>query len=298
VIAPRGRLLVPFLLRDAGVEVLRDQRYAEGAGRRHLLDVYRPRAGVRGAPILFQIHGGAWVIGDKRQQALPLMLHMAARGWICVAANYRLAPKATFPDPIVDLKLALRWIKEHAAELGGDPDFVTVTGGSAGGHLSALLALSAGEPAFQPGFESFDARVAACVPFYGVYDFTNRFGHDFRDGRRAFLERMLFKRRFADDPQAFEQASPLFHVHADAPPFFVVHGTHDRLVPVAEARDFVRALRERSRAPVAYAELPVAQHAFELFHSLRTRHVVDAVGRFLRFVHAEHRARGGRTQAA
>ena len=78
-----------------------------------------------------------------------------------------------------DLKLALRWIKEHAAELGGDPDFVAVTGGSAGGHLSALLALSAGEPAFQPGFESFDARVAACVPFYGVYDFTNRFGHDF-----------------------------------------------------------------------------------------------------------------------
>jgi acetyl esterase/lipase len=293
-----GRLVLPLLLRDPAVEVTRNLPYAEGAGRRHQLDVYRPRRGVSGAPVLLQIHGGAWVLGDKRQQALPLMLHMAARGWVCVAANYRLAPRATFPDPVIDLKRALAWIRQHVAEYGGDPDFIAVTGGSAGGHLSALVALTANDPEYQPGFESVDTRVQAAVPFYGVYDFTNRFGHDARDGRRAFLERVVMKKRLADDREAFERASPMSRIHADAPPFFILHGTHDSLVPVAEAREFARLLRATSRAPVAYAEIPAAQHAFEIFHSLRTRHVVQAVARFLDWAHALHLARGGRTRAA
>ena len=284
----RSRLVVPFLLRDPAVRVVRDVRYAEGAGRRHLLDVYAPREGptAPGAPVLLQVHGGAWVVGDKRQQALPLMLHLAARGWVCVAANYRLSPRTTFPDHLIDLKLALRWIRAHAAEYGGDPGFVAVTGGSAGGHLSALLALTPNDPRFQPGFEDVDTRLRACVPFYGLYDLANRFDHPHWRGLERFWSRLVLKRRFAEDPQAYRDASPAEHARADAPPFFVIHGTHDSLAPVAEARAFVAHLGAVSRSPVAYAEVPGAQHAFEIFHSLRTRHVVEGVARFLAWVHA------------
>src|SRR4029453_6269860 len=133
-------LLLPFYLRDRHVERVKNIPYAEGAGRRHLLDVWRPKSGAHKAPVLFQLHGGAWMVGDKSQQALPLMLHVAAEGWVCVAANYRLSPRASFPDQLLDCKLALRWIREHIAEYGGDPDFVVVTGGSAGGGPRALLA--------------------------------------------------------------------------------------------------------------------------------------------------------------
>jgi acetyl esterase/lipase len=282
----RSRLVVPFLLYDPDVRTLRDLRYADGAGRRHLLDVYLPRGVVRDAPVLLQVHGGGWVIGEKRQQALPLMLHLASRGWVCVAANYRLSPRATFPDHILDLKLAIRWIRAHIAEYGGDPSFLVVTGGSAGGHLSAFVALTANDPEYQPGFETVDTSVQACVPFYGLYDFANRFKHAHFDGFEQFLGRFVLKARFADDPTAFEKASPVNRVHPDAPPFFVIHGTHDSLAPVDEARGFVKLLRQTSRAPVVYAELPGAQHAFELFHSLRTQHVVRGVDRFLTYVHS------------
>ena len=104
---------------------------------------------------------------DDRQEApagLPLMYHLAARGWVCVAANYRLSPRATFPDHLIDVKRALAWIKRHGAEYGADPDFVVVTGGSAGGHLAALVALTANDPEYQPGFEDVDTTVQALRP--------------------------------------------------------------------------------------------------------------------------------------
>lgn len=282
----------PFHFHHPGVEVIRNLRYAPGAGRRHLLDIYRPRDGVGDAPVLLQVHGGGWVMGDKRQQALPLMTHLASRGWVCVAANYRLSPAATFPDHLVDLKQALRFIRERIAEFGGDPRFVAATGGSAGGHLASLLALTAEDRSLQPGFEEVDTRVQACVPFYGVYDLAGRFGLEHFHAFERFLGRVVLKRRFSEAPEAFRAASPVHRVHADAPPFFVIHGTHDSLAPVEEARAFVAALREVSKAPVAYAELPGAQHAFEVFHSLRCRDTVHAVDRFLAAVLADWRAAG------
>ncbi len=288
----RFQLLLPFYLRDRRVERVRSIQYAPGAGRRHRLDVYRPRAGVEGAPVLLQIHGGAWVIGDKGQQGLPLMLHLAARGWVCVANNYRLSPRAKFPDHLVDCKLALRWVREHVAEYGGNPDFVVVTGGSAGGHLSALVALTANDPAYQPGFEETDTAVSACVPFYGVYDLVDLFGRHGGPARGAArFERMVMGTTLAEDQAAFERASPIAHVSEDAPPFFVVHGSRDNLVPVGQARRFVAALRARSREPVLYAEVPGASHAFEIFHSIRTAYAVLGVERFLAWLYSAYRAR-------
>jgi acetyl esterase/lipase len=289
----RLQLMLPFYLRDRRVGRVRNIQYAPGAGRRHRLDVYRPREGITGAPVLLQIHGGAWVIGDKSQQGLPLMLHLAARGWVCVANNYRLSPRATFPDHLVDCKLALRWIREHIAEYGGNPDFVVVTGGSAGGHLSSLVALTANDAAYQPGFEDTDTAVSACVPFYGVYDVAEMFegGHWGAQRRSARFERMIFGTTLDEDHAAFERASPITHVSEGAPPFFVVHGASDNLVPVGQARRFVAALRARSREPVLYGEVPGASHAFEIFHSVRTAYAVLGVERFLAWLYSAYRAR-------
>ncbi|MCC6847340.1 MAG: alpha/beta hydrolase [Deltaproteobacteria bacterium] len=289
---PFRRIARPFKFPVRGVERIRNVAYGPH-GRRNQLDVYLPLAadGAGPFPILFQIHGGGWTIGQKDQQALPLLYHLAARGWLCVAANYRLSPRATFPDHLVDVKRALAWTKRHAAEYGGDPSFVVVTGGSAGGHLAALVALTANDPEYQPGFEDADTTVQGCVPFYGVYDFLDRYGERGRASMTSFLGRLVMKSSPETDRDAWEKASPIARVHADAPPFFVIHGTHDSLAYVEDARHFVRALRGVSRHPVVYAELPGAQHAFDIFHSRRSAYAVDAVTRFVERLRVEELAR-------
>ncbi|MFO0687542.1 MAG: alpha/beta hydrolase [Myxococcota bacterium] len=269
-------------------------------GGRNRLDLHLPagaRAGDR-RPVLLQVHGGAWIMGDKREQGRPLMAHLAARGWVCAATNYRLSPAATMPDQIVDVKRALAWLRANVADYGGDPDFICITGGSAGGHLSSLAALTPNDPRFQPGFESVDTRVEACVPFYGVFDFLDRAG-DRRFGKMAdALGPMIFKCRPEDDPELWDAVCPIARVHDAAPPFFVIQGSHDSLVFAEEAVRFVGALRAASRSPVAFAELPGAQHAFEIFHSPRSAHAVRAATAFLEHVHAEYRHRVSRERSA
>ena len=277
-------ILLPFSIRHPNVERIRNIRYARVAGQNIRLDVYRSPSHPIGCPVLLQVHGGAWVLGSKNEQGLPLMRRLAERGWVCVSADYRLSPGATFPDHLIDLKRAVAWIRAHIAEYGGDPDRLVVTGGSAGGHLASLVALTANDPQYQPGFESVDTSVVACVSFYGVYDFTNRFGVWRHDGLRHVLERQVMKASLDEAPEAYEAASPVARVTPDDPPFFVIHGSHDTLVPVAEARHFCEALRRTARVPVVYAEIPGAQHAFEIFSSLRTTFVLHGVERFLAWV--------------
>ncbi len=266
------------------------------AGYRNQLDIWRhpalPRDGR--APVLLQVHGGGWIIGNKEQQAMPLLAHMAERGWIGVSINYRLSPRATWPDHIVDVKRALAWIRKNIADHGGDPDYVAITGGSAGGHLSSLAALTPNEPEFQPGFEEVDTSVVAAVPFYGVYDWTNRDGTG-RADMEDILARFILKSRLADDHDRWDLASTMTWVRPDAPPFMILHGTNDTLVPVEQARSFAAMLKAESKNPVVYAELPGAQHAFELFDSPRTLFALDAVDRFLEAmrVRAGHLERTG-----
>ena len=106
----------------------------------NVADIWRRRGLPRDgkAPVLLQVPGGAWMIGMRRPHAYPLMSHLASRGWVCVSIGYRVSPRHPWPDHIVDVKRALAWVKENIAAYGGDPDFVAITGGSAGGHLSAL----------------------------------------------------------------------------------------------------------------------------------------------------------------
>jgi acetyl esterase/lipase len=279
---PRRDLRHPFRPRRDGVTIVRNIAYGEH--RRNRLDVFRPAEPVSGAPVLFQIHGGAWVTGAKHQQGQPLMVHLASRGWVCVAINYRLSPGVRFPTHLIDCKRALAWVREHIAEHGGDPDFVVVTGGSAGGHLTALVALTAGDPRYQPGFESVDTSVAAAVPMYGVFDFADRHHVRGRAAMTPFLERMVMPTRLRNDPEGWDAASPVALVRADAPPFFVIHGSHDALAWVEDARHFVAALRAVSESPVVYAEIPFTQHAFDILTTTRSIHTVNAIARFCEWV--------------
>lgn len=296
----RQRLL-PLPMWDARVEHLKNIVFHRAGGVNLRLDIYRPRHGKGPFPTILHVHGGAWMIGSKDDQGKPLAHRMAAHGWVVVSANYRLSPRFAWPDHIVDVKAAIRWIKEHGAEYGADPDFIAITGGSAGGHLAALAALTPNDPAFQPGFEQADTTVQACVPFYGVYDFTDRRGHWKRSLLRPMLEHRIVKKRLRDDFEVFDKASPMSRVHPGAPPFFVIHGTRDTMVPIAEARTFVELLRAASRAPVLFAELPGAQHAFEIFPSERTGHALMGVERFLAWTYSvwrEKRDARGHTEAA
>ncbi len=291
------QLVMPFPMRHPEVERLRDITYARVGNLDLKLDVYRPRVRREGCPTLLQIHGGAWILGSKNEQGIPLMLALASHGWVCVAANYRLSPRATFPDHLIDVKRALAWIRAHGAEYGADPDFLVVTGGSAGGHLAALVGLTANDPEYQPGFEAVDTAVCGCVAFYGVYDFTDRYGLWAHGGLQRLLERRVMKVSRRAAPEAWDRASPMSRVRADAPPFFVIHGDRDTLVPVAEARRFAETLREGTGGPVVYAEIPGAQHAFEIFPSLRSTFVIHGVERFLAYLYSgylEGRGTGAR----
>ncbi len=285
---PWRKLLNPFSRRNPRVRVDKDLRYSD-AGKRGLLDVYRPvDREVAGAPVLIQVHGGGWTLGSKDEQGIPLMQRMAERGWVCVAINYRLAPRDAFPAQIIDVKKAIAWVKEHIEEYGGDPSYVVISGGSAGGHLAALAALTPNDPEYQPGFEGADTQVQAAVPFYGVYDFAGATGlTNALLMRDRYLAPKIVQRTWDEDPEVFEHGSPILRITPDAPDFFVLHGDHDSLVAVEQARLFVAALRETSKNSVAYAEFPGTQHAFDIFPSIRSEHVVRAVERYLEW----HRAR-------
>jgi acetyl esterase/lipase len=203
-------------------------------------------------------HGGTFVRGGKNREARPLLYRLASQGWVCISANYRLGPAARFPDHHIDAKKVIAWVQEHGYEYGADPAVVFVAGSSAGGHLAAFAALTPNDAVFQPGFERANTSVTAAICLYGYY------------GSLDDSERL--------------PSSPQAYVRTDAPPFFVAHGDQDTIVLVEDARAFIERLRSASSAPVVYAELPGAQHTFDLFHSIRFDTVVDAIEGFAAWV--------------
>ncbi len=259
----------------ANLERLEDIEYAPGL----LLDLYRNRESDGSLrPAILYVHGGSWRGGNRRQQGRPLLHRLAESGWIAISASYPLVPAATFPDQLIALKKAIAWMREQGRDYGIDPGFVAISGGSAGGHLAALTALTANRAEFQPGFVEADTSVQAAVPVYGIYDFLNR--NRTRDDW-PIIPRWVMKADPRKAEDLFKLASPLDQVHRDAPPFLIIHGAVDSVVPTAEAHQFVDALRAVAENPVAYAEIPGANHAFDVLDSLRTHYMISGVQRFL-----------------
>ena len=261
-----------------------DISYGPG-GRDNLLDIWRRPEVTPScrAPVLIQVPGGAWALNGKRPQAYPLMSRMVELGWICVSINYSKSPRCAFPAHIIDVKRAIAWVRENIGDYGGDPNFIAITGGSAGGHLASLAALTPNDPTFQPGFVDADTTVQAVAPYYGVYDFTN--AENMHELMLPFLEQFVMRARYADAPDRFKTASPISYAHNEAPPFFVLHGEKDELVPCSQARAFCAALRAAGAPTVAYAELANAHHAFDITPTVRSRLAANAVADFLGVVY-------------
>jgi acetyl esterase/lipase len=296
---PRLQIVLPFLAPwRRGVRHDRGRTFAVVDGVELKLDVFRPAKDPgRPLPAIIHIHGGAWYFGSRHEQGLPLLNHLAKNGFVGINIDYRLSPKATMPEHVHDCKRAIAWVRDHATELGIDPSFIAITGGSAGGHLASLCALTPNDPRLQPGFERSDTHVDAAISFYGVYDV-----HDPDDAQiraiRDHIERIVFKTTLEQSPELFELVSPMAHVRRDAVPFFVIHGDGDTLVPVNESRRFVQRLREASDHVVLYAEMPGGQHAFDMLPTWRSVPVIRAAERFLAATYLTRYATPGETEAA
>lgn len=252
-------LAMPFVIRPPEVERIANISYGD-AGHDNLLDLYRLRSRPANAPVLVYFHGGGYYGGRKSVEGRALLFHLARQGWVTISANYRLRPRAGFVDHLIDAKKVLAWIRRHGPEYGADPATLFLSGGSAGGHLSALAALTQNDPRYQPGFEQADTSVTGVASFYGWYGGYYGIGG------------------------ADSEAGPLGHDASNAPPFFIAHGAKDPLAGVKAARRFVAHLRSNSSDAVVYAELPWGQHAFDLFHSLRNAAVVDGAAAFAAWV--------------
>jgi acetyl esterase/lipase len=278
---PGSLMLTPFRRTRAGVEVIRDIEFFRAAGRSLKLDVFQQDAAGDNRPALIYVHGGGWVFGDKKDQGLPLCNHLASLGWVCFNINYRLSPGATWPEHLIDAKAAVAWVREHAADYGVDPRFISISGGSAGAQIAAMLVLTQGEESFQPGFEDEDASVQAVVTSYGVYDLTNRLGAHNPEFVSKMIGPLVVKADIETEPEKFANASPRDHTEKADIPWLVIHGDADELAPAIEARDFFDAMSNASPAMSAYAELPGASHAFDIYYCHRTNATVDLTARFL-----------------
>lgn len=248
--------LWPFPVRPRSV--VRHRNLAYGDHRLQRLDVYHRKDQQVSGPALLYLHGGYYTMGGKHWEAQGLLHRLAERGWVCVSANYRLRPRAGFLDHLSDAKRALAWTHDHASDYGGDGRQVVMAGISAGAHLSAISAFSQHDPRFQPGFESSDTSVAAVIGLYGYYGPYFDWGPD---------------NPLPSDPLVMDASS--------APPFFVTHGTTDNNATVENSRALVSKLRAESPSGVVYAELPGAQHGFDLVNSWRFEAILDGVEDFM-----------------
>jgi acetyl esterase/lipase len=260
-----------------------------------LLDVWRPKElPSQPAPVMIFLPGGAWVHGGRILQGYALMAHLAEMGWVCLSIDYRVAPNHPWPQHITDVKTAIAWARANVDKYGGDRNFVAVAGTSAGGHLAALAGLTPNDPEMQRDLpESSDTSVDAVVGIYGRYDWEDRSTVE-RARFVDFLERVVVKRKIARHPEIFRKASPIARTHADAPPFLVIHGSGDTVIPVQQARDFVQKLRAESRSVVGYVELPGAGHGFDMTDGARTGSTATAIGLFLNEVHRNQTAAAAR----
>jgi acetyl esterase/lipase len=261
-------------------------RYGDSPGQ--VLDVWRRRDLPGPAPALLFVPGGAWVHGSRMLQGYALLGHLAEQGWVCLSIDYRVSPHHRWPRHVTDVKAAVAWARANVDRFGGDRDFVAIAGCSAGGHLAALTGLTHDDANFHvdlPG--DADTSVDAVVGIYGRYDWEDRSTPE-RDRFVDFLERVVVRKRLSRHPDVFRKASPIARVRADAPPFLVVHGSADNVIPVDQARVFVDRLKVTSRSTVGYLELPGASHGFDMVDGARTRSAAIVIGLFLNEIHRRH----------
>ena len=219
------------------------------------LDLYLPSHREGNCPVLIHIHGGAFKKGDKRDHQLTPYLEGLKRGYAIVSINYRLSQEAVFPAAVHDCKAAVRYVKAKADQYGLDVDRIALVGGSAGGNLSAMVALTPDRKELEDldlGYPEFDSRVKACVDWFGPTDFIlmddqlaqNGLGPQ-NHGDADSPESLYMGERITKlDPGVVARANPMTYIHPDSPYFLIQHGDVDHLVPVQQSIMFAEKLKE------------------------------------------------------
>jgi acetyl esterase/lipase len=271
-----------------GIEVRRGLVFAEPAGQPLQLDLYRP-VGNGEVPVCVYLHGGGWARGSRTDRAGDRLVPVARSGIAVASIDYRLTDTATFPAQLEDARAAVRWLRTHGAEHGLATGRIGAWGASAGGHLAALLGLCPDDADPQLG----DGSVQGVVAWFPPTDLLGLETDEpegppppFRSGpppSPSFEARLLGLSAASDDPARARAASPLTHVRPDAPPFLVVHGDRDGLIPGVQSRRLVEALS----AAGATADLMLLAGANHEDPAFDTPGSLGAVSGFLGTVLAE-----------
>jgi len=228
------------------IKIFRNLSYVSNGHERQKLDLYLPENSNKSLPLIIWIHGGGWQTGSK-ENCLPIRKGYINFGYAIASINYRLSSDATFPAQIEDCKSAIRWLRAHAKEYGLDPNRFGVWGSSAGGHLSALIGTTGEVKEFDVG-ENLDqsSRVQAVCDFYGPTDFTvfvKTSGYE-RHARADSPESKLLGGSVLEFLEKAKLANPITYVSPDDPPFLIVHGDKDPVVPVNQSELLFEALKK------------------------------------------------------
>lgn len=244
-----------------------DVKYVPDGDAAQTLDVYYPeKPSQKPLPLLVWIHGGGWQGGSKAQ--MPYM-SLLAKGYVAASIEYRFSQKAKFPAQIQDCQAALRWLRANAKQYSIDPARVGVGGGSAGGHLAALVGASGGKNAFPKigGNEDQSDRVQCVCDIFGPTDFWTVVKQAEEDKHVKNIFKFnagdpysnLIGAKLGIDKQQCDAVSPVHYVSQDNPPFLILHGDHDTLVPYAQSVELADLLT-KAGVEATLQRLPGAGH--------------------------------------
>ncbi|UCD09533.1 MAG: alpha/beta hydrolase [Dehalococcoidales bacterium] len=246
-------------------QIYRDIVYAQSGMK---LDIYTPAEITTPLPVIVFIHGGAWRMGDKESVSFGLPYNqMVEQGYVFVSINYRLSHEAAFPAQIHDCKAAIRWIRAHAEEYDIDPERIGAWGPSAGGHLAALLGTSAGisELEGDGGNPQYSSSVQAVCDFYGPTDLI-RMSEMKGELEKESPESLMIGGPLLENVDKVTRANPITHITPDSPPFLIVHGEKDVVVPPDQSRILYDALLKAN----IEAELQIIPEAIHGFNGIST----------------------------
>ncbi len=234
-----------------GMRVVRNIQYVPSGDPAQALDLYLPdHPGDKPLPLLVWIHGGGWSAGSKDGCAFQ---YLVGQGYAAASIEYRFSQKAKFPAQIQDCQAAIRWLRANSKQYNFDPKEIGVGGDSAGGHLVALVGTSGGKRAFAPvgGNERQSDRVQAVLDLYGPADFNSVMAQAAADKTRNVFNfnhgdpySLLIGANLGEDKQKGDAVSPVHYVSRDNPPFLILHGTVDNLVPFAQSEELLVALKK------------------------------------------------------
>ncbi len=256
-----------------GVRVEKDIAYITDGDAAQKLDLYLPeKPSEKPLPLIVWVHGGAWRAGSK---AGGPAVGMVARGYAVASVEYRFVPKALFPAQIQDCQAAIRWLRANRAKYNFDPDHIGAWGSSAGGHLVALLGTAGGKKAYPAigGNEDQSDRVQAVCDLYGPADFSTVAQQAEEDKGVKNIWKFntpgdpysdLVGVKLDADKAKVDAVSPVHFVSQDNPPFLIVHGTKDALVPLAQSVELETSLK-KAGVSVLLQRLPNSGHGGPMF---------------------------------